>query len=166
MLFHLGLSWIYVTIWSARRVIPVSQYSSLLRRNWFSVIGTSDFHFGRHAERFNGLFRRTVPLTKRSSNWLHGAEREECWPTGRTASRWMRSSVMMAWIISIITDTATHDDEFQRTSTDEKIIRVLIDNRRRDRFMYKKTFFLERADHRWCTPKSNNASEMSWRRGF
>ena len=28
-------------------------------------MGTSDFHFGRQDERFNGLFRPTVPLAKR-----------------------------------------------------------------------------------------------------
>lgn len=40
------------------------QVSSRLRRSWFSVIGISDFHLGRHAERFNGLLRPTVPLAK------------------------------------------------------------------------------------------------------
>ena len=51
-------------IYLLSKISPVSQYSSRLLRNWFSVIGTSDFHLGRHAERFNGLFRTTVPLAE------------------------------------------------------------------------------------------------------
>lgn len=66
-------------------------------------MGTSDRHFGRQAERFNGLFRAAVPLAKRAGERRARASVREL--TRGAAPRGVRSAPL---IITIVTDTSTH----------------------------------------------------------